>query len=177
MLVAATLGLVIGVPAVLATQWPRPAEREVAGTAALALPKDPAVSARFLEARDLVAGRTAAGLERAIGLPETVVRAAPAYAPGHATLAQALVLSREFGMRADDEAFAAARAAARQAVRLAPDMAAGHRMLGFIAYWADRDFGRADAHFRRALALDPADSYSHFWYGNMLADHGDHARA
>lgn len=173
----AGVGLVIGVPAVLASQAVRPVVAGNRAPPALALPAEAATSALFLEASDLVAGRTSDGLERAIGLLQQVVRAAPDYAPGYAALAQAFVLSREFGMRGDAEAFSAARMAARDAVRLAPDMAAGHRMLGFIAYWADRDFASADAHFRRALALDPQDSLSHFWHGNVLADHGDHAGA
>lgn len=172
---AALTGLAIGVPAVLAKQEATPATRQAPAAPALALPGDAVSAAKFLEARDLVAERKSAGLERAIGLLNEVVRAAPGYAPGHATLAQALVLSREFGMRGDGEAFADARIAAREAVRLAPNMAPAHRMLGFIAYWADRDFAKADALFRLALALDPNDAYTHFWYGNILSDHGDHA--
>jgi tetratricopeptide (TPR) repeat protein len=169
-------GFAVGMPAVLARQSsapPRPAT--LSAPVALALPQNPATAAKFLTARDLVAERKAAGLERAIVLLAEVVHEAPGYALGHATLAQALVLSREFGMRSDADAFAQARIAATTANRLAPRMASGHRMLGFIAYWADRDFPEADAHFRRALALDPNDAYTHFWYGNILSDHGNHA--
>lgn len=171
----AALGLAIGVPAVVASQKAAPDTPPPLATQTLVLPNDPATATRFLAARDLIADRKAAGLEQAIGLLEDVVRAAPAYAPGHATLAEALLLSREFGVRSDAEAFAAARHAAQSAVRLAPDMAMGHRMLGFLAYWADRDFAQADKHFQRALSLDPDDACSHFWYGNILSDHGRHA--
>jgi tetratricopeptide (TPR) repeat protein len=171
----AALGLAIGVTAVVASQKATPNTPPPLATQTLVLPHDPATATRFLAARDLIADRKAAGLERAIRLLEDVIRVAPEYAPGHATLAEALLLSREFGRRADVEAFAAARRAAQSAVRLAPDMAMGHRMLGFLAYWADRDFAQADAHFRRALSLDPDDACSHFWYGNILSDHGNHA--
>lgn len=138
------------------------------------LPVDPTVARDFLAARDLTATREALGLEEAIGLLEKVVDAAPDYAPAQASLAEALLLSREFGMGGDGVVFPRARAAARMAVRLEPDLAAGHRMLGFIAYWADHDIEEANGSFRRALALDPNDALSHFWYGNILSDHGDH---
>ncbi|EJL31580.1 tetratricopeptide repeat protein [Novosphingobium sp. AP12] len=169
----ALAGLVIAVPALTALRDSLPAR----AIAAPSLPADPAVANRFLAARDLIAERRAVGLERAIALLEQVVRDAPDYALGHASLSEALLLSREFGKRRDADAFPQARAEASAATRLDPALAEGHRMLGFIAYWADRDFARADARFRRSLALDPADALAHFWYGNVLSDHGDHAAA
>lgn len=138
---------------------------------------DPTIGGRLLAARDLVNSRDTDGLERAIGLLEGVTLQAPAYAPGHAGLAEALVLSREFGRRTDVEAFREARQAALMTVRLDPGMASGHRLLGFIDYWADGDFARSSLRFERALALDPDDVLSHFWYGNILSDHGDHKAA
>jgi tetratricopeptide (TPR) repeat protein len=168
-------GLAIGASAVATQQMAATKAPSESSTLALVLPDNATTAAIFLAARDLVADRKAAGLERAIDLLEEVTHAAPDYAPGHAALAEALLLSREFGMRADAEAFSEARLAARTAVRLAPTMATGHRMLGFLAYWADRDFAKADAHFRQALRLDPNDAFSHFWYGNVLSDHGNHA--
>jgi len=141
------------------------------------LPKDPAVAERYLAARDLVAERSAGSLERAIMLLTNVTRRDPDYASGHAALAEALILSREFGIRDDASAFLDARIAARNAIRLDPNLASGYRMLGFIAYWRDRDFAEARAAFERAIKLNPDDPAAHFWYGNILADHGDHAAA
>ncbi|WP_232493306.1 tetratricopeptide repeat protein [Novosphingobium kaempferiae] len=142
-----------------------------------AIPSDPTIGGRLLAAQDLVADRETDGLERAIGLLEGVTMQAPGFAPGHAGLAEALVLSREFGRRNDMEAFRQARQAALTAVRLDPELAAGHRLLGFMDYWADGDFARARLRFERALELDRGDVLSHFWYGNVLSDHGDHAAA
>jgi tetratricopeptide (TPR) repeat protein len=173
----AVAAMAIGVPATFLLRDALAAGSVEARKPALAPPHDPAIAARFLTARDLIAERRADGLERAIAELEIVVRAAPDYPLGHASLAEALVLSREFGMRRDAEAFAQARSEARAAVRLEPDLAIGHRLLGFIAYWADHDFAEADAQFRRALARDPGDALTHFWYGNVLADTGDHPAA
>lgn len=108
---------------------------------------------------------------------EQVISVAPDYALAHASLAEALLLSREFGMRSDADTFQAARLAARSAIRIQPDIAIGYRLLGFIAYWADHDFQEADAQFRRALLFGPDDAFVHFWYGNILSDHGDHRAA
>lgn len=108
---------------------------------------------------------------------EQVTKAAPDFAEGHTALAEALVLSREFGGRSDEAAFIRARAAARAAMRLAPEQADGHRIMGFIAYWADRDFAEAETRFRRALALAPDDVQTHFWFGNVLSHYGRHTEA
>ncbi|MEP9400557.1 tetratricopeptide repeat protein [Sphingomonas silueang] len=145
--------------------------------AAIALPADPAVATQFIAARDLVAERSSPSIERGIAMLEQVTAAAPDFAEGHAALAEALLLSREFGGRSDEAAFARARASAGIAVRLAPGQASGYRLLGFIAYWADRDFGEAQAQFRHATALAPGEVQNHFWLGNILSHHGEHAAA
>lgn len=158
-----------------ALPWIAPTESSAATT--LVLPRDPATADRFLKGRDLLADREAASIERAIDLLREVTRRDPRYGPGYAALAEALVLSREFGTRDDRQAFPEARAAARDALRLTPSLDSAHRVSGFIAYWWDQDFVAARDYFERAIALAPADATSHFWYGNILADHGDSADA
>lgn len=137
------------------------------------LPQDRTIAERYLAARDLVASRDAQSLERAIPLLHDVTQSAPDYAPGYAALSEALILSREFGIRSDVRAFADARFAAQTALRLDPNLASGHRMLGFIDYWWDHDIGAARRAFSRAIALEPGDPIIRFWYGNILIDHGD----
>lgn len=137
------------------------------------LPQDQAIAERYLAARDLVASRDAQALERAIPLLRDVTRSAPDYAPGYAALSEALILSRECGVRSDASAFPDARFAAQTALRLAPNLASGHRMLGFIDYWWDRDVSAAHRSFDRAISLAPGDPVIRFWYGNILIDHGD----
>lgn len=149
----------------------------IAAGGANSLPGDPRVAKLYLAARDLVAERSSASIERGIAMLDQVTAAAPGFADGHAALAEALVLSREFGGRADETAFSRARASARTAVRLAPGQASGYRLMGFIAYWADHDFREAQAQFRRAIALAPDEVETHFWFGNILSDHGEHSAA
>lgn len=149
------------------------ADPAVAGPVLDVLPPDRAIAERYLAARDLVASREAQALERAILLLNDVTRRAPDYAPGYAALSEALILSREFGVRSDASAFSDARFAALTALRLDPDLASGHRMLGFIDYWWDHDADAARRSFDRAIALSPGDPIIRFWYGNILIDHGD----
>lgn len=144
-----------------------------AAAGAIDLPSDPGAARNFLGGRDLVADRDARSIERAIALLRGVTRDEPGYGPGYAALSEALILSREFGRRSDAQAFPEARAAARDALRLSPSLATAHRVNGFIAYWWDRDFPAAERYFERAVALAPNDANGHFWFGNVLADHGD----
>jgi len=53
------------------------------------------------------------------------------------------------------EAYPKARAAAKRAVELEPDLARGYNSLAWIAFVLDHDVPTAEAQFRRALALDP----------------------
>lgn len=166
MAVAAALGAAwLAAPSITP---PAPAE-----TRALVLPRDPATADLFLKGRDLLADREAQSIETAIDLLRQVTRNDPGYGPGYAALAEALILSREFGTRDDRQAFPEARTAAREALRLAPSLASAHRMNGFIAYWWDQDFAAARPYFEKAITLAPDDAIGHFWFGNVLADHGD----
>lgn len=136
------------------------------------LPKDPGVLERYLAARDLTATRNAQSLEQAIAMLSEVTVRAPEYAPGYAALAEALILSREFGIRSDENAFPAASFAASTALRLDPSLTEGYRMKGFVAYWWDQDIIAARAAFDEAIIRDPTNVMANFWYGNVLIDSG-----
>lgn len=142
-----------------------------------ALPSDPAVSAAYLKARDDWAQRTPERLTAAIAGFELTTRRDPRFAPGWSGLADAYLLSREFGAMADSDAFPKAKAAAERALTLDPGLAGAHRARGFILYWWEGKPAEAGRAFRRALELDPSSAQSHFWYGNILADNGQHVAA
>ncbi len=141
------------------------------------LPADPKVAALYLQGRDDWAQRDAARLTRAIGELEQVTHADPGFAPAFSALADAYLLAREFGSMPDPIAFDRARRAAERARQLDSDLAPAHRALGFIGYWWEHDRALAGRSFRRALDLDPDDGQTHFWYGNILVDNGEHAAA
>ncbi len=142
-----------------------------------ALPSDPAVSAAYLKARDDWAQRTPDRLNAAITGFELTTRRDPNFAPGWSGLADAYLLSREFGAMTDSDAFPKAKAAAERALALDPSLPGAHRALGFILYWWEGKPAEAGRAFRRALELDLSSAQSHFWYGNILADNGQHVAA
>ncbi|MBP2159345.1 MULTISPECIES: tetratricopeptide repeat protein [Asticcacaulis] len=142
-----------------------------------ALPSDPAISAAYLKARDDWAQRTPERLTAAITGFELTTRRDPNFAPGWSGLADAYLLSREFGAMADGDAFPKAKAAAEHALALDPSLPGAHRARGFILYWWEGKPAEAGRAFRRALERDPSSAQTHFWYGNILADNGQHVAA
>jgi tetratricopeptide (TPR) repeat protein len=145
---------------------PTPVER------AAALPRNPAVAANYVAARDLWARRTPEDLRRAIALYEKVIAADPDFAPAYAGLAEAWLIYREYGAATESRAYSAAKSAVEQALAIDSQLAAAHRANGFIQYWWSYDAQRSVDSFRRALALDPRDGLTHFWYANVLSDLG-----
>lgn len=109
-------------------------------------------------AAELVA-KGAAALASPLGQPqarlyfEAAVTTAPAWAPAHAGLAEALIGQQLAG--GDPVLLAAAKAEARSATVLDEGLAAGWAALGLALLLADRDFPAADEALRRAIALDP----------------------
>ena len=178
-LVAMVTALISGT-AVMAwpSLWGRASEQPVAqlsGMGEAALSED--LRERFLAARNLWSGRSAAALIHATEEFQAITSEAPEFAPGFAALAESWILSREFGAVSDAEAFAKAEAAATRAIAIDPRNAAGHRALGFIHYWWQADPRGAGQSFRHAIELAPGDAQSHFWYGNILSDSGEHDSA
>lgn len=174
------VGLVLSA-AVVAAAWPwvsaiiSPQTEQVSGRAEQALDAD--LQERFLAARNLWSGRSGTALAKATEEFEAITREAPDYAPGWAALAESWLLSREFGAVSDASAFTEAEKAAQQALAIDPGNAAGHRALGFLQYWWKADPRAAGQSFRHAIELAPGDAQSHFWYGNILSDNGEHASA
>ncbi len=172
-LAVAVLLLAVGVGAVLSLRSPDP----VTGGVLQPLPADPAVATLYIQARDDWARRTPTSLARAVTALEAVTRRDPKFAPAFAALADSYLLASEFGFMADEDGFPKAKAAAMTSLRLAPDLAAGHRSLGFVLYWWENDPVASGQSFRRALKLAPNSAQTHFWYGNVLSDNGAHAAA
>jgi len=169
---AAALVLIALVHAGGGRSGPSPHAHRAAPTAQL-LPADPVAASLLLQARDDWAERSSQSLDRAIGEFERVTRRAPTFAPGFAGLADAYLLANEAGSLSDTVAFDGAENAARNALRLDPNLGDAHRALAFILYWQRHDAVAAGREFRTAIRLDPWSAQSHFWYANVLADDGE----
>jgi TolB-like protein len=68
-----------------------------------------------------------------------------------------------------DELFRLGEEAARQAVRLAPDLAEAHASLGYLRLVSRRDWGEAERELRQAIELDPSYPSAHHWLSDLLA--------
>lgn len=103
------------------------------------LPANPDVAALYLDARDAWVQADAASLAKSISQYESVISQDPQFARAHAGLAEAYLLSGEYGALSYDVAFGRAKRSAEQALAIDGDLAAAHRALAYIAYWWERD--------------------------------------
>ncbi|GAW41177.1 invasion protein regulator [Brevundimonas sp. SH203] len=135
--------------------------------------RDTELQELYLDARSDWAARTPESLRSAIVKFRTIVARYPDFSLGFSGLADAYILSCEFGDVSRNQAFRDARAATTTALALEPDDADANRIMGFLVYWTDRDIAAARPYFRRSLGADQRGYLSHLWYGNALVDAGE----
>ena len=127
------------------------------GAAPKARTTDPEAYALYLQAVQLGRQKTAEAFEHSDALYRKVLAIDPRYAPAWAQLARNLINEANNGLLPIKDGYAQAREAAMKALALDPDYAPAHAWLGLIAMSGDNDLTGAAEHFKRALALDPAD--------------------
>jgi TolB-like protein/Tfp pilus assembly protein PilF len=103
---------------------------------------------------------TEEGTRKATEFFGEAVRLDPRYALAYANLSFAWrqLAATWLGGAEANEAYAKARNAAQTALSLAPNLAAAHGARGFVLLTPDLDFAAAEAEFRRAEKLAPADA-------------------
>jgi serine/threonine-protein kinase len=103
--------------------------------------------------------RNAEDMPKAIGYYEEAIRLDPRYALAYARLSySALVFATNYGSIATkegQEAIAKARASAKRALELDPNLADAHIAQGLVLSRVDFNFASAEAEFRRAVELAP----------------------
>jgi TolB-like protein/DNA-binding winged helix-turn-helix (wHTH) protein/cytochrome c-type biogenesis protein CcmH/NrfG len=128
----------------------------------------------YLTARSLIRTRNRRVGPTAVALLRDAVRIDPGYAPAWASLAEATTMQGALG---DRETFIAAirkaQGYARHALRLAPDLAEAHRVLGSTLGHGDP---QGVAYLRRAVALDSNNSENLIGLGTALRAEGDFER-
>ncbi len=122
---------------------------------------------------------TEEGTRKATEFYNEAIRLDPRYALAYAQLSAAwrqLAATWLDGAEAN-EAYAKARSAAQTALSLAPNLAAAHEALGFVLVTPDLDFAAAEAEFRKAEKLAPADAGPKFALSFLFAVQGRLAEA
>jgi TolB-like protein/Flp pilus assembly protein TadD len=127
------------------------------GAAPKARTTDPEAYAMYLQAVQLGRQATAEAFQQSDALYRKVLAIDPRYAPAWDGLARNFINETNLGLLSNKEGFAQAREAAERALAIDPDYAPAHARLGSIAIITDNDLASAAEHFKRALALDPAD--------------------
>ena len=105
----------------------------------------------------------------AIGFYEQAIALDPRYARAYASLAVSWTTLGGTYLSGDErrQAYAKARVAVEQALRLDPNVAVAHAARGLLLQWEDFDWTGAEAEYRRAVELAPADGLSRFGLGRM----------
>src|SRR5262249_32947494 len=96
----------------------------------------------------------------------------PTYAPAYTGLAEAWLRLAHLGVIPTRVSHSKARAAARRALELDPNLAEGWTALARVAAWPAWDWEQAESSFTRALDLGPGCSTGHMLYGSFLAQTG-----
>jgi TolB-like protein/Tfp pilus assembly protein PilF len=139
-------------------------------------PVSPEVLEAYLKGRFHWAKRSLEGLNLALGYFQKAIELDPRHAPSHAGHADTLALlawldvGKGLPVRA--------KAAARKALELDPNLAEAHISLGFTTYFFDWDWAAAERSFQRGLELAPNSANGHHWYWSLLLATGrpDEAR-
>jgi len=105
----------------------------------------------------------------AIGYYEQAIALDPRYARAYASMALTWTSLGGTFLSGDElrQAYAKARVAVEQALRLDPDVAVAHAARGLLLQWADFDWSGSEAEYRRAVELAPTDALSRFSLGRM----------
>ena len=96
----------------------------------------------------------------------------PTYAAAYAGLADAYSVLASFGFAPPKEVMPKAKAAAERALALDDSLSDAHNSFAFALHRYDRQFGRAEQEFRRAIDLNPGYATAHHWFGLFLASSG-----
>ena len=122
---------------------------------------------------------TEEGTRKATEFYGEAIRLDPRYALAYAQLSAAWrqLAATWLGGAEAKEAYTKARNAGQTALSLAPDLAAAHEALGFVLVTPDLDFAAAEAEFRKAEKLAPADAGPKFALSFLFAAQGRLAEA
>ncbi len=141
------------------------------------LPVNAKAHEEYLKGRYYWNKRTGEGLRKGLEHFQLAIRKDPTYAPAYAGLADSYVVLANWAMMPSNEAYPKAREAAMKAVALDDQLAEAHASLAATTWEYDRDWGRAQKEFLRALEINPGYASARQWYAEFLSAMGRHEEA
>jgi TolB-like protein/Tfp pilus assembly protein PilF len=128
---------------------------------------DPQAHELYLRGRHFQNQRTEEGMKRSIECFEQALKHDSAFAAAYDGIADAYTMLACRGIMPAAKAFHVAKTAARQAVRIDPELGEGFASLAHVRLH-DWDWVGLDEEFQRALELDPGHAIAHYWYAEYL---------
>jgi serine/threonine-protein kinase len=130
--------------------------------------RDPEAYQLYLRGRQGWRTRTATSLREAVDQYQRAIARDSGFASAWAGLADTYtVIGLNFYGRPGEQ-FALARTAARRALAIAPANADAQAAVATLLMYVDHDWDGADAAFRRAIALDPSNPTTYYFYSLFL---------
>ena len=141
--------------------------------------EDSAAYQAYLKGRFLLNRRRQVDIENAVIFFEEAKASDPDFALAHVGLGDSYIVigAQWYGVDPDNPpavAMAKARTAAREALRLDPDLAEAYVTLAYIEFLQDWDWEAAETDFLKAIELKPNYVIAHQWYSEFLGVMGRH---
>jgi TolB-like protein len=121
----------------------------------------------YLRGRHFWYRRTEEGIRKSIECFEEALQHDPRFAAAYDGISDAHTMLACRGMTPAVESFHKAKAAARQAVRLQPELGEGYASLAHVRLH-DWDWVGLEGDFRQAIELYPGYAIAHYWYAEYL---------
>jgi TolB-like protein/Tfp pilus assembly protein PilF len=125
----------------------------------------------YLRGRHFWYRRTEDGIRKSIECFEEALRYDRGFAAAYDGISDAHTMLACRGMTPALESFHKAKVAARQAVRLQPELGEGYASLAHVRLH-DWDWVGLESDFRQAVELDPGYAIAHYWYAEYLMTMG-----
>jgi non-specific serine/threonine protein kinase len=122
----------------------------------------------YLKGRYFWYRRYEGGLQKGLQFFQQAIERDPGYALPHVGIADTFGILGCYSYMPPHQAYSRAKAAAKRALEIDPDLAEVNASLGWIALFYDWDWLAAESHFLKAIQMKPDYPPAHMWYGNVL---------
>ena len=123
----------------------------------------------YLKGRYFWYRRYEKGLQKGLQYFQQAIEKDPGYALPHVGIADTFAILGGFGFMPPHQAFPRAKAAAKKALEINPEVAESYASLGWIATFYDWDWLAAERSFLKAIQMKPEYALAHHWRGVYLS--------